>query len=225
MKRIKLTTEVFILKAKKIHQNTYDYSNVVYGKNNKEKVTITCKIHGDFKQSPDSHLSGKGCKRCATIKSKTIHGLRHHSLYKKWDAMMQRCYNPKQAGYKNYGGRGIKVSEEFKNIANYINYIESLPNYTEGTLLQIDRIDNDGNYERGNIKLSSSLEQILNQRVRKDNKAGFTGISKILGKEKYRAYLNINGKQLMIGSFDTIEEAIYNRNVYIIENKLPHRLQ
>ena len=55
--------EQFIIEAKKIHGDKYDYSNVVY-KNNKEKVKINCKIHGQFFQSPYNHLKGQGCPIC-----------------------------------------------------------------------------------------------------------------------------------------------------------------
>ena len=59
----KLTTEEFINKANKIHNNKYDYSKVNYI-NNSTKVTIICPVHGKFEQISNSHLSGKGCKKC-----------------------------------------------------------------------------------------------------------------------------------------------------------------
>ena len=54
---------VFINKALVVHKNKYDYSNVVYS-NCKEKVLISCPIHGSFEQTPDNHISGKGCPGC-----------------------------------------------------------------------------------------------------------------------------------------------------------------
>ena len=57
------TTEEFIRDAIKIHGNKYDYSKVEYIKNDWE-VIITCPEHGDFKQTPNKHLLGKGCKLC-----------------------------------------------------------------------------------------------------------------------------------------------------------------
>jgi hypothetical protein len=59
-------TELFINKAIKIHSEKYDYSKVEY-LNAKTKVTIICKLHGEFKQTPDKHLQG-GCKICGIIK-------------------------------------------------------------------------------------------------------------------------------------------------------------
>lgn len=58
------TTKSFIEKANKVHNNLYDYSKTIYGQNNGEKVIIICKIHGEFPQTPDSHLSGHGCPNC-----------------------------------------------------------------------------------------------------------------------------------------------------------------
>ncbi len=63
--------EDFIEKSKKIHGNKYDYSKVNYSTNS-VPVTIICPTHGEFKQSPQSHLGGSGCPTCAgTIKMNT----------------------------------------------------------------------------------------------------------------------------------------------------------
>ena len=58
---------VFVLKAKHIHDNKYDYSKTSYGKSNIEKITIICKHHGEFKQIPSDHLQGKGCPKCVSV--------------------------------------------------------------------------------------------------------------------------------------------------------------
>lgn len=57
-------TKEFIIKANKIHKNKYLYNNVEYY-NWQKKVLITCQEHGDFLQSPNTHLSGSGCPKCA----------------------------------------------------------------------------------------------------------------------------------------------------------------
>jgi hypothetical protein len=59
-----LSTDEFVNKANIIHDNEYDYSKVEYV-NTKKKVTIVCKIHGDFTQIPEHHLNGHGCSKCA----------------------------------------------------------------------------------------------------------------------------------------------------------------
>ena len=64
------TTEQFIIDAKKIHGNKYDYSKVDYS-GNKKNVTIICPIHGEFWQKAENHLHGANCPYCAksSIKS------------------------------------------------------------------------------------------------------------------------------------------------------------
>lgn len=56
-------TNDFIKKAKRKHKSKYNYSKVKY-LSNREKVIITCPTHGDFKQTPNNHLSGSGCRKC-----------------------------------------------------------------------------------------------------------------------------------------------------------------
>jgi very-short-patch-repair endonuclease len=67
---IKLTIKDFIIKARKIHGNKYDYSKVNYI-NSWTKVTMGCPIHGKFLQEPNSHLQGHGCQKCLGLKRLT----------------------------------------------------------------------------------------------------------------------------------------------------------
>jgi len=66
------STEEFADKANLVHDCLYDYSKVDY-KNSRKKVIITCKIHGEFLQTPSDHISGSGCRQCANI----VIGLAH----------------------------------------------------------------------------------------------------------------------------------------------------
>lgn len=63
----KLTTEVFIKRAEKVHGDRYEYSLVEY-KNNCTKVKIVCKEHGLFEQRPEKHMKGHGCNECSSKK-------------------------------------------------------------------------------------------------------------------------------------------------------------
>ena len=59
----RMTTEDFIKKAMEVHGDKYDYSKVFYT-GNADEVTIICPIHGEFTQTADNHLQGRGCMRC-----------------------------------------------------------------------------------------------------------------------------------------------------------------
>ena len=79
----------------------------------------------------------------------------------------KRCENPKSAGFKNYGGRGVEF--KFISLAVGVAHLITLPIRTKGQTL--DRIDNNGHYEEGNLRWADRTTQRLNQReIRRDNK-------------------------------------------------------
>ena len=90
------------------------------------------------------------------------HGLYQHPLYKIWSAIQQRCCNPKMIRYKDWGGRGIKLCGEWlHNPEMFIKW--ALENgYKKG--LQIDRINNDGNYTPDNCRFVTPAENMHNKR-------------------------------------------------------------
>lgn len=67
--RIKKANDKFVKEACELHDNKYDYSKSNYI-SAKENIIITCPIHGDFEQTPNRHLRGAGCRKCANDKTK-----------------------------------------------------------------------------------------------------------------------------------------------------------
>ena len=67
----RLNIDDFINRALKIHNDKYDYSNVIYLSYH-QKVKISCRIHGEFEQSPDNHLRGNGCPKCKSSKGEIL---------------------------------------------------------------------------------------------------------------------------------------------------------
>lgn len=91
------------------------------------------------------------------------HGLtfKNPRLYRVWTTMKHRCENPKRSKYPSYGGRGISLCEEWQKPETFIDW--ALNNgYQEG--LQIDRIDNNGNYEPDNCHFVTPMENSRNRR-------------------------------------------------------------
>lgn len=107
--------------------------------------------------------SSCGCIRIEnTIKAKTTHGLSKTRLYNIWGEIVQRCTNAKCKQYKNYGGRGIKMCDEWR--WNFESFYEWSINNGYHNDLTIDRINNDGNYEPDNCRWTTIIVQANNKR-------------------------------------------------------------
>ena len=79
-----LTAKQFIDKSALLHKDKYDYDKVVYIKSSKP-VIITCRIHGDFHQKPNNHISGQGCPSCGLPRVKITTEQFIIDCQKKWN--------------------------------------------------------------------------------------------------------------------------------------------
>lgn len=101
-----------------------------------------------------------GChKRKETIKRETTHGMTNTPIYEIWAAMLQRCKNPNNTAYKNYGKRGITVCARWEKFEHFFSDMGNPP---KG--LTLDRINNDGNYEPTNCRWTTRKVQVHNRR-------------------------------------------------------------
>jgi len=101
--------------------------------------------------------------RNRTASPNVTHGLGKHWLYQTWHKMLDRCENPDAKDYARYGARGIRVCARWHDVALFVEDIErDLGDRPAGWTL--DRIDNDGNYEPGNVRWASAATQAANRR-------------------------------------------------------------
>ena len=108
--------------------------------------------------------------RAKMSKIKTKHGYAKRgqktSEYTTWESMNARCNNQNNPSYEDYGGRGIKVCESWKNFQHFYDDMGERP---EG--MSLDRIDNSLGYDKENCRWATAKEQIHNQRPRRHHQA------------------------------------------------------
>jgi hypothetical protein len=116
---------------------------------------------------PSSHSCG--CLRSEqTAKRNASHGLSGHPLYGMWLNMVRRCTSPGDAGWPDYGGRGIRVCDRWLGDAGVASFVADMgPKPTARHSL--DRLDNDGDYEPGNCAWTTKGEQSRNTRPKVRN--------------------------------------------------------
>jgi hypothetical protein len=128
-------------------------------------------------------------------------GTVYHNL---WKNIKQRCYNKNNSSYKNYGARGIKMHEPwFNDFQTFFDYIGEKPSENHS----LDRINNEGNYEPGNVRWADRTTQNRNQRTRKDNKSKTKGVSFRKSMKKWVVYINYNKKRKHIGYYEDLSTA------------------
>lgn len=140
-------------------------------------------------------------------------------LFEIWRKMHYRCRNPKHKSYKNYGGRGITVCEEWNSFVYFVLWAIN-NGYKDN--LTLDRIDNDKNYEPSNCRWVTMKEQMNNRRIGEHviingNTKSFS-IRQRNQRWEYRVELpRENGKRVQVSKcgFKSKQEAIIAAKEYI----------
>ena len=105
--------------------------------------------------------NGRKQKSCGCASNDYGHKLSGTRIYRVWASMKDRCSNKNTSAFKNYGGRGITLCEEWKSFTLFNNWALS-HGYKEN--LQIDRINNDGNYCPENCRFVTHAQNCRNTR-------------------------------------------------------------
>lgn len=168
---------------------------------NFKKGDIVLRINPSSSYSPDNCFIKEWVERIFKISTTP--------QYKIFIDMKRRCYDSKRPYYKNYGGRGIKICDEW--LSNPLLFFEWLVQKGWRKGLHVDRINNDGDYSPENCQIVTNSENcaIGKRRKRTTNTSGITGVS--YDKKGWRARITVNHKTLTLVSGKTKEQAIQTR--------------
>lgn len=158
---------------------------------------------GTVKVIPGGHLRNGAVRSCgcrAQLAGRPR--AEKHPYYSVWKNMKQRCRNPHNTAYANYGGRGIKICQAWDS--DFWAFVRDMgpkpdPAYT------LDRIDCNGDYCPENCRWASPTIQSRNKRARAESASGVKGVCKH-GKS-FRAVIGVDGRVIQLGTFSTAAQA------------------
>jgi hypothetical protein len=102
-----------------------------------------------------------GCRKHEHPGGEPDHGMSYAPEYKAWKSLKRRCLNPSSQAYRLYGARGISVHPAWiTSFEAFFDHVGPRPSPKHS----IDRIDNDGNYEPGNVRWATAKQQASNRR-------------------------------------------------------------
>jgi len=170
-----------------------------------------CKCGNETVVNASNLLNGTtkscGCWRLSkVVERNTKHGGVHDRLYGIWRSMKRRCNSPKDSHYESYGGRGIKVCDEWRNYKNfkewaYLNGYDETAKFGSCT---IDRIDNDGDYSPENCRWVDRITQANNT--------------------SRNRYVEFEGQKLTIAEFERVMNIDKNHAWYYV-NKFDKEIE
>lgn len=135
-----------------------------------------------------------------------FHSMSRTSEYKTWGDIINRTENPKDPGYKNYGARGIKMSDSWRK--SFTRFYADMGERPDG--MTLDRIDVNGDYSKENCRWATKSVQIINRRLLSLNTSGYTGINRT-SYGSWQVSISANYKTYYLGTYKKIEEAIKAR--------------
>lgn len=161
---------------------------------------------GNMHISQGHHLSSGKVKSCGCLRNRKKHeGIingKKTPEYLAWQNMNARCSRKNHPEYKGYGGRGIKVCEEWRtDFQKFLDHVGEKPEKR----MQLDRIDNDLGYIPGNVRWATIGQNTQNRRVM--SSTGYKGVGRQILTGRWFAKIGYKGEIIYLGTYDTIEEA------------------
>jgi hypothetical protein len=189
---------------------SYITTNINSTRRTRTKIKWECRCDcGKISCVDEKHLSRNYNRSCGCLRTKLKHGKSKTREWRSWAYMRDRCLSETHKQYPDWGGRGIKVCDEWKDLkTGFINFLADMgpcpDNYS------LDRIDVNGDYCPENCRWADRGTQNFNTRMKSTNTSGRTGVTKVRG-GKYVANISVKGVTIRLGTFSEFNDACVAR--------------
>ncbi len=138
-----------------------------------------------------------------------------HWLYGRYSSMIHRCCDPSVANYHLYGGKGVTVCDEWRSdFFEYALFMTTLGLF-RGSKMQVDRIDNDGDYCPSNVRLVTVSQNQMN--TKRKNRNLPKGVYAVKGYDRFKASISKDGTSYHLGYFGSLNDAATAYNTKAME--------
>lgn len=176
---------------------------------NRRQVMWICSCEcGNIVTTRGGSLTSGHTKSCGCLAG--THKLSHHPIYSVWCDMIRRCTSINSKSYSNYGGRGIKVCDRWLESVGAF-YRDVVANYKEG--LELDRINNDGDYEPSNVRWVTHAQNQRNKGSFKGSSSKYKGVGWDKAANKWTARISKDGRDKYLGCFTSEADAALAYNI------------
>lgn len=160
---------------------------------------------GNIKEFYGTAVKSGRSKSCGCL---TRHGMTGTKEYTAWLGMYARCYNEKNDSFSEYGGRGIRICDSWREkYKGFPSFYADMGPCPDG--MSLDRIDVNGDYCPENCRWADISTQNFNQRLKVTNKSGKTGVRFV--DNKWVATITHKLNRVYLGAFESFEEAVKAR--------------
>jgi len=168
------------------------------------------------------------CKSCMSKKINTTHGYTKTRLYNIWRCMKQRCYYPLSESFKNYGGIGVTVCDEWRN--DFYSFKKWALNngYEDGLSIDKDILCHKLNispkiYSPNTcIWTTRDIQSQSTRRIHSDNTSGYRGVCYDKSKKRWMSSIMVKNKSIFIGRYKCVLQGAYSYDKYVRDNNLSH---
>lgn len=176
------------------------------GSNNAGQRLIICRCEcGTEKTVRAGNLksSSKSCG-CLSKEKNTKHGMEKFPEYNIWNQMINRCHNPDNSNFHEYGALGVVVCDEWRD--SPVSFIEHIGTKPDGSY-SVDRIDSSRGYEPGNVRWANKSQQCYNRRIQKGKTSRYRGVYLHRETGKWASHISTSSGRKYLGLFQTEVEA------------------